>query len=100
MRQRVAKLISNVKSNYFKEKILENKDNTRNLWKLLKQSAPAKSSLKAPTTIKVNEEYISDPEKIAYTFNEFFTSSEITSERTDDLVTTKSELDALQSSII
>lgn len=83
------------KSNYFKGKILENKDYTRNLWKLLRQSAPAKPSLKALTTIEVNEEYVSDPEKIADVFNEFFTSSAITSEPPDDLVTTQSELDAL-----
>ena len=69
VRNRVVKLISNAKSNYFKEKILENKDNTRNLWKLLKQSAPANPSLKAPTTIKVNEEYITAPAKIVDAFN-------------------------------
>ena len=34
-RNKVVKLITNAKSNYFKEKILENKD------KLLKQTAPA-----------------------------------------------------------
>ena len=37
-RNRVVKLITNAKSNYFKEKIVENKNNTRNLWKLLKVS--------------------------------------------------------------
>ena len=69
MRNRVVKLISNAKSNYFKENILENKGNTRNLWKLLKLSAPTKPSLKAPTTIEVNEEYITAPAKIVDAFN-------------------------------
>ena len=35
---KVVKLIINAKWNYFEEKILKNKDNTLNLWKLLKHT--------------------------------------------------------------
>lgn len=73
-RNRVVKLITNAKSNYFREKIVESKDNTRNLWKLLKQSAPIKPIPKAPTAILVNGEHVTDPAKIADAFNEYFTS--------------------------
>ena len=82
-RNRVIELISNARLNCFKEKILENKDNKKNLSKLLKQSAPAKPSLREPTAIEVNEEYINYPAKIVDAFNEYFTSLTMTSEPPD-----------------
>ena len=100
VRNNVVKLISNSKSNYFKEKILENKSNTRNLWKLLKQTAPIKASSKTPTAIKVNEEHLTDPVKIADAFNEYFTSLNVTSGPPEGLVTTQYELDALLHSFV
>jgi len=36
-RNQVVKLITDAKSIYLKERIVENKNNTRKLWKLLKQ---------------------------------------------------------------
>ena len=56
------------------------------------ESAPAKPSLREPTAIKVNEEYIDDPAKIADAFNEYFTALTITSDPPDDLITKQSEL--------
>ena len=96
-RNRVVKLITNAKSNYFREKIVENKDNTRNLWKLLKQSAPIKPIPKAPTAILVNGEHVTDPAKIADAFNEYFTSINATTVLPDygNLATSQSELDIL-----
>ena len=96
-RNRVVKLITNAKSNYFKEKIIENKDNTRNLWKLLKQSAPIKPTSKAPTAILINGEHVTDPGKIADAFNEFFTSINTTTVLPDygNLATSQSELHTL-----
>ena len=96
-RNRVVKLITNAKSNYFKEKIVENKDSTRNLWKLLKQSAPIKPTSKAPTAILVNGEHVTDPAKIADAFNEYFTSINATTMLPDygNLATSQFELDIL-----
>ena len=87
-RNRIVKLITNAKSNYFREKIVENKDNTRNLWKLLKQSAPIKPIPKA---------HVMDPAKIADAFNEYFTSINATTVLPDygNLATSQSELDIL-----
>ena len=50
---------------------------------------------KAPIAIKVNEEHIKDPAKIADAFTEYVTSLNVTSEPPEGPVTTKSELDAL-----
>ena len=85
------------KSNYFKEKIVENKDNTRNLWKLLKQAAPIKPTSKTPTAILVNGEHVTEPAKIADAFNEYFTSINATTVLPDygNLATSQSELDIL-----
>ena len=96
-RNRVVKLITNAKSNYFKEKIAENKNNTRNLWKLLKQSAPTKPTSKAPSAILVNGEHVTDPGKIADAFNVYFTSINATTVLPDygNLATSQSELDIL-----
>ena len=96
-RNRVVKLLTNAKSNYFKEKIVENKDNTRNVWKLLKQSAPIKPTSKAPTANLVNSEHVTDPGKIADEFNEYFTSINATTVLPDygNLATSQSELDIL-----
>ena len=96
-RNRVVKLITNAKSNYFKEKIAENKNNTRNLWKLLKQSAPTKPTSKAPSAILVNGEHVTDPGKIADAFNVYFTSMNATTVLPDygNLATSQSELDIL-----
>ena len=98
-RNRVVKLFTNAKSNYLKEKIVhvENKNNTRNLWKLLKQSAPIKPTLKAPNAILVNDEHATDPVNIADTFNEYFTSINATTALPDheNLATSQSELDIL-----
>ncbi|PFX34694.1 putative RNA-directed DNA polymerase from transposon BS [Stylophora pistillata] len=96
-RNQVVKLIPNAKSNYFKEKIVENKDNTRNLWKLLKHSAPTKPTSKAPNGISVNGKQVIDPVKIADAFNEYFTSINATTVPPDqeNLTTSQSELDVL-----
>ncbi|KAK2549052.1 hypothetical protein P5673_030546 [Acropora cervicornis] len=70
---RVVKVITNAKSNYFEDMIIENKNNARNLWKLLKQSPPIRSRLKAPNAVLFNGEQITDPVKIADAFNEYYT---------------------------
>lgn len=73
-RNRVVKVITNAKSNYFEDMIIENKNNARNLWKLLKQSPPIRSRLKAPNAVLFNGEQITDPVEIADAFNEYYTS--------------------------
>jgi hypothetical protein len=51
IRNDVVKQIANAKSNYIKQKILENKDNIKNLWKLLKEIAPTKPVAHIPACI-------------------------------------------------
>ena len=70
----VVKLIANAKSNYFKQQIMKNKDNVKNLWKILKRVAPIKPVQKQPQTIEVNGRFISEAEQVANAFNEYFTS--------------------------
>ncbi len=63
-----------IKSNYIKQKTLENKDNIKNLWKLLKEIAPTKPVADIPACIKVNNDYITDSHDIAEAFNNYFAS--------------------------
>ncbi len=84
IRNDVVKQIANAKSNYTKQRILENKDNIKNLWKLLKEIAPIKPVAHIPACIKVNNDYITD----------FCFSGSITNIPTD-LATTQSDLNTL-----
>jgi len=73
-RNHIVKLIASAKSNYFKQKIMENKHDVKNLWKVLKHVAPTKPTKKSPAYIKVDGMQISKPEKMANAFNKYFTS--------------------------
>ena len=74
LRNHVVKLIANAKSNYFKQKIMENKNNVKNLWKILKRVAPTKPIKKSPTYIEVDGIQIKEPKEMANAFNQYFTS--------------------------
>ena len=85
LRNHVVKLIANAKSNYFKQKIMENKNNVKNLWKILKRVAPTKPIKKSPMYIEVDGIQIKEPKEMANTFNQYFTSisGPSTSDNTD-----------------
>ena len=73
-RNHVVRLIASAKSNYFKQKIMENKHDVKNLWKILKRVAPTKPTKKSPAYIEVDGTQISKPEEMANAFNQYFTS--------------------------
>lgn len=70
-RNHVVRLIASAKSNYFKQKIMEN---VKNLWTILKRVAPTKPTKKSPAYIEVDGTHISKPEETANAFNQYFTS--------------------------
>ena len=73
-RNYVVKLIASAKSNYFKQKIMENIHDVKNLCKVLKRVAPTKPTKKSPAYIEVDGTQISKPEEMANAFNKYFTS--------------------------
>ncbi|CAB4025078.1 Hypothetical predicted protein [Paramuricea clavata] len=54
VRNHVVKLINNAKSNYFIQQIMENKDNVKNLWKVLKRVVPITPLQLQPQQIEVD----------------------------------------------
>ncbi len=68
---KVAKLKRVSKSIYYKERIIDSKNNTRKLWKPLSELAP-KAILQDPVTLKDGETTLSDPQDICESFNKFF----------------------------
>ena len=74
VRNHVVKLINNAKSNYFKQQIMDNKDNVKNLWKILKRVVPIKPLRKQLQQIEVDGKFITDPVEISNAFNQYFVS--------------------------
>ena len=70
IRNCIVKRIANAKSNYFKQKIMENKQDVKHLWKILKHVAPIKLTEKSPVYIKVDGVQISKPEEMANALNQ------------------------------
>ena len=89
-RNHVVKLIASAKSNYFKQKIMENKHDVKNLWKVSKRVAPTKPTKKSPAYIDVDGTQISKPEEMANAFNKYFTSISV-STTSDNIDSTEFE---------
>ena len=71
----VSKENRNLKKNYYRDKIYENKQNSRKLWKTLNEFVPTdKENNNFPKTLKQNGVEITDQTSIANTFNNFFVS--------------------------
>ena len=65
----------NLKKNYYRDKIYEDKQNSRKLWKTLNEFVPTdKENYNFPKTLKQNGVEITDQTSIANTFNNFFVS--------------------------
>ena len=71
----VSKENRNLKNNYYRDKIYENKQNSWKLWKTLNEFVPTdKENNNFPKTLKQNWVEITDQTSIANTFNNFFVS--------------------------
>ena len=74
LRNRVVKKIENAKAAHMRNEIMENLNNSKKLWKLLKQVAPTKPRATNFSFIEVNGQQISNPVGISNAFNEHFTN--------------------------
>ena len=74
VRNHVVKLINNAKANYLQQQIMDNKNNVKNLWKILKRVVPIKLLQKQPQQIEVDGKFITDPVEISNAFNQYFVS--------------------------
>ena len=74
VRNHVVKLINNAKANYFKQQSMDNKNNVKNLWKILKRVVPIKPLRKQQQQIEVDGKFITDPVEISNAFNQYFVS--------------------------
>lgn len=74
LRNRVVKKIANAKAAYVRNGIMENMNNPKKLWKILKQVAPTKPRPTNFSFIEVNGQHISNPVGISNAFNEHFTN--------------------------
>ncbi|XP_057312179.1 uncharacterized protein LOC130653679 [Hydractinia symbiolongicarpus] len=75
-RNRIVNLIRNSKSNYYKEFFLINKNNSRKIWKGIKDILNNKdnNSRSSTSSLKINDKIISEKLTVANAFNEHFTS--------------------------
>ena len=73
-RNQVVKKIANAKAAYMRNEIMENMNNSKKLWKILKQVAPTKPRPTNFSFIEVNSQQISNPVGISNAFNEHFTN--------------------------
>ena len=74
-RNRIQREIKLAKSNYFSNKIEENRNNPRKLWQQLKELGyKNKGNEGAKIILKINDEICHDSRTIADHFNEFFTT--------------------------
>ena len=74
LRNRVVKKIANAKAAHMRNEIMENMNNPKKLWKILKQVAPTKPSPTNFSFMEVNGQHISNPVGISNAFNEHFTN--------------------------
>ena len=69
---KVVKKIANAKAAYMRNEIMENMNNSKKLWKILKQVAPTKPKPTNFSFIEVNGQQISNPVGISNAFKEHF----------------------------
>jgi len=74
LRNRVVKKIANAKVAHMRNEIMENMNNPKKLWKILKQVAPTKPRPTNFSLVEVNGQQISNPVGISNAFNEHFTN--------------------------
>ena len=72
LRNQVVKEIANVKAAYMRNEIMENMNNSKKLWKILKQVAPTKPRPTNFSFIEVNGQQISNPVGISNACKEHF----------------------------
>ena len=74
-RNKVQFEVKNAKANFYANKIEENKDQPKKIWQVLKKLGASAKTKNGPANIclKINDEMTFDNEKVANTFNNFFT---------------------------
>ena len=72
LRNQVVKKIANAKAAYMRNEITDNMNNSKKLWKILKQVAPTKRRPTNFSFIEANGQQISNPVGISNAFNEHF----------------------------
>jgi hypothetical protein len=70
-KNKVTNMIRQAKSDYYKTLIEENANNSRAMWKYLRDLAPSPVS-KVPESVEVNGSVVTEPAGIANAFNNFF----------------------------
>lgn len=73
-RNRIVNLIRNSKINYYNYYFLSNLNNSKNIWKGIKELINNKKSSHPKVSLNINETLESNPEILANHFNKFFTS--------------------------
>ena len=86
LRNQVVKKIANAKAAHMRNEIMENMNNPKKLWKILKQVAPTKPRPTNFSFIKVNGQQISNPVGISNAFNEHFTNTQQTNISVTDCI--------------
>ena len=75
VRNQIINEIKVSKKNYYQNFLTNNTNNMKNTWKGIKSIISLKSARKSqPTSLLVNNTLITDPKKIANTFNKYFSS--------------------------
>ena len=86
LRNQVVKKIANAKAAYMRNEIMENMNNPKKLWKILKQVAPTKPRPTNFSFIEVNGQQINNPVGISNAFNEHFVNNQQTNISVPDYI--------------
>ena len=73
-RNKIVSLIRYSKANYYKQYFLNNINNSKNIWKGIKEIIHNKKSSQSNISLNINNCLESNPEIVANHFNTFFTS--------------------------
>jgi hypothetical protein len=70
------KLRKNAKKNYYSDLLSKHKHNSKRIWQLMKEITGKNkpNSISAPSAIKIQNELVNEPNKVAFEFNKFFSS--------------------------
>ena len=74
IRNKVQRDVKSARSNYFSDKIEENKNYPKKLWKQLKDLGYKSKTEEASIVLNINNELCHDSKTIADSFNKFFTT--------------------------
>ena len=98
LRNRVVRLIANAKSEFIKDEIMKNKDNSKQLWRVLKRVALIMSNSNTSSSVEINGKTVKRSKVMADGFNKYLTDIRASTRSTEGEY--QSKLDYLNNRLI